>query len=102
MHVQINFSDVAKSDALVDRVHKELDRKLKRFGERITRVEVHLRDDSGHHRGGVDKRCTLEARPAGGQPVAVESESDDLYTAIKEAAEKLERALARRLERAEG
>ncbi len=101
MQVQINFSDVSKSDALVDRVHQELDRKLKRFGERITRVEVHLHDDNSH-RGGVDKRCTLEARPAGGQPVAVESESGDLYTAIKEAAEKLERALARRLERAEG
>lgn len=101
MQVQINFSDVSKSDALVDRVHQELDRKLKRFGERITRVEVHLHDDNSH-RGGVDKRCTLEARPAGGQPVAVESASGDLYTAIKEAAEKLERALARRLERAEG
>ncbi len=99
MKVQVNFGDVDTSPAIESHVHQEVERTLKRFGERITRVEVHLRDDKSKKAGSDDQRCMMEARPAGRDPIAVESTDRDLYTAIKHAAEKLERALAHRLEK---
>ncbi len=99
MKTQINFGDVHKSSALEDQVNRELDRNLKRFGERLTRVEVHLHDDKSKKAGDSDQRCLIEARPAGRDPIAVESSDKDMYTAIKHAAEKLERALDRRFEK---
>ena len=44
---------------------------LRRFSSQITRVEVHLGDENASKRGGNDKRCMMEARLEGQQPVAV-------------------------------
>ena len=66
---------------------------LEKFGTRITRVEVHLSDENSHKERGDDKRCVMEARPAGHQPVAVNHVADTLEHAIIGAAEKLERLL---------
>jgi ribosomal subunit interface protein len=98
MQIQINTAQVKRSDAIVQRVHKELEAALEVFKDRITRVDVHLHDDNGA-KGGVDKRCLLEARVAGQQPVAVEAATADLYDSIKQAAGKLERAIRHKIER---
>ena len=98
MKIQINFGDVPRSDAVTEHVENVVNRELKRFGERITRVEVHLRDDNAKKSGPNDKRCVIEARPAGKDPVKTEAKDDDLYRAVKRAAEKLRRALQKRLE----
>jgi ribosome-associated translation inhibitor RaiA len=98
MQVQINFGDVPGSPALTDAVHKALDHTLRLFADRLTRVEVHLRDDNGP-KSGVDKRCLIEARLAGLEPLAVESRAADLYQAIHDACGKLERAIRNRIER---
>lgn len=42
----------------------------------------------------------MEARPAGHDPVAVEVQHEDLYTAVREAEGKLEKALQNRFSRA--
>jgi ribosomal subunit interface protein len=97
MKIQINFGDIQRSDALVDQVEHEIHEALERFGDRITRVEVHLRDENAQKRGRSDKRCLIEARPAAKEPVAVDASDDDLYAAIKAAAHKMQRALDRRL-----
>lgn len=99
MKVQINHGDVEGSDALANRVTEAIEIALSRFGDRITRVEVHLRDDKQKRRGPDDKRCTIEARPAGDKPLAVEARHHDLYQAVKDCADKLQRAVARRFER---
>lgn len=98
MQIQINFGDVQSSATLNERVNSELESTLKLFKDRITRVEVHLRDDNGP-KSGVDKRCLLEARLAGLDPLAVESRGSDLYAAITDAAKKLERAIRHKVER---
>lgn len=98
MQIQINFGDVQSSPTVTERVHAELDRTLKVFKDRITRIEVHLRDDNGP-KAGVDKRCLLEARLAGLDPLAVEAKGNDLYTVIADAAGKLERAIRHKVER---
>jgi len=98
MKIQINFGDVQKSDALVDHVESQLRHSLKRFEDRITRLEVHLRDVNAK-KAGLDKHCTVEVRPAGQQPFVVEAQDNDLYRAIRDAAEKAERAVTHKFEK---
>lgn len=99
MKIQINYGDVEGSEALASRVTETIETALSRFRDRITRIEVHLRDDKQKRRGPDDKRCTMEARPAGDKPLAVEARDRDLYEAVRECADKLQRAVARRFER---
>lgn len=98
MKIQINFGDVQRSDAIREHVEEVVNRELKRFAERVTRVEVHLHDDNAKKHGPDDKRCVMEARPAGKDPVKTEAKHEDLYRAIKRTGEKLKRALEKRLE----
>ena len=97
MQVQVNTDNHIKGDDALSRlVEAEVDGSIGRFGEQITRVEVHLNDLNGH-KAGIDKRCMMEARIAGHQPVAVSHEAGTLEEAISGAAEKLERTLDRTL-----
>lgn len=97
MQVQVNFGSIESSGALEDHVRAELDSAIGRYSNRITRVEAHLHDQNSAAKSGPrDKRCVLEARPAGMQPLTVEHEADDIYKAVHEASSKLRRALATR------
>jgi ribosome-associated translation inhibitor RaiA len=80
------------SDDLSSRVEATVDGALERFGEQVTRVEVHLHDLNGHKHG-IDKRCVMEARIAGHQPLAVTHDAASLDDAIAGAADKLENSL---------
>ena len=95
MKIQVNTDhNVDGSEALVLLVEAEVQSALDRFEDRLTRVEVHLRDESGEKSGsGGDKRCLLEARPAGMQPVVVTENADSLEEAIAGAAQKMESLL---------
>ena len=98
MQIQVNAGDVQSSEAIVNHVTQEVENAMRNLKKRVTRVEVHLRDINGH-KGGVDKRCLMEARIAGKKPLAVECDATDLYVAISEASGKLERAVTRSIER---
>lgn len=101
MHVEINTGDgVPHSPALDEHIHRKLTRIDRRFGDRLTRIEVFLKDERPG-KGGVDKSCRMEARPAGMDPVVVDTLQEDAYAAVGDAADKLERALAHRIERRE-
>ncbi len=100
MQVQINFGDINSSPALSEHVEQQLVKELNLSAQRITRVEVHLRDDKQKRRGPDDKRCTMEVRLAGKQPLAVEAAAGDIYEAVSECAAKLGRAVARIIDRA--
>ena len=66
---------------------------LERHLEDLTRVEVHLSDENGGKSGPKDKRCKMEARPKGHQPLLVSHDADSLTQAVEGAAQKLEHAL---------
>ena len=67
---------------------------MKRFGERITRVEAHLSDVNGQAKsGGDDIHCTLEARLVGLDPVVVKEHAGNAHQAIEGAVRKLKRAV---------
>ncbi len=101
MLVQVNFGDVEHSEAIKSWVEERVQKQLGHLAERLTRVEVHLRDDnSTAKRSADDKRCVMEARIAGRRPLAVDHTGRDLYKVIDEAAGKLSRAVKTDIERA--
>lgn len=72
MQIQINTDHhVEGHERHAHHIEAKVRAALSQFGDQITRVEVHLSDETGAKSGGADKRCLMEARPAGRQPVAV-------------------------------
>ncbi len=98
MLIQVNAGEFQSTPALISHVETEVEKSLKVFRDRITRVEVHLHDNNGP-KAGADKRCVMEARPASHKPIAVEDTSTDMYQAVAGAAGKLERAIRKMVER---
>lgn len=101
MDIEISFRDNNRTDALDSHIRGEIESEIGRFAERITRVEVHLGDQNGPRGGPDDKRCMMEARPAGSQPVVVESHGSEFHAVVTDAAGKLKRLLSRRFEKAD-
>jgi len=93
VQIQINTDrNIDGNQTLKADVKDTVEHHLTRFGDRITRVEVHLTDVNSQ-KGGRDIRCVMEARVGGMQPVAVDELAHDWEKATKGAAEKLVRAL---------
>jgi putative sigma-54 modulation protein len=63
---------------------------LGRFGGRIGRVNLRLEDTNGP-RGGVDKRCHIELRLAGGGSLVVDMRDTAFEPAISRAADRMAR-----------
>ncbi len=101
MQIQLNTDEhVQGNQALAAWVETELKDKFERFRDHITRVEVHLSDVNGSRAGEADKRCKLEARLAGRQPVAVSHDAGKVADALMGAADKMVRTLDTALGRA--
>jgi hypothetical protein len=95
MQVQINSDrSVDVDEALSELVKVNVTDAMKRFGTRITRIEVHLSDVNGERSGSRDKRCLLEARPAGRDPVAVTEQAATVEEALRSAGRKMQRLLS--------
>ena len=94
MQVQVHTDNkIQGGESLAHWIQEEATTRLGRFRDVITRVEVFLSDVDGGKSGANDKRCRLEARPAGRQPVTVTADADKVADAFTGAAEKLVRAL---------
>ncbi len=94
MQIQLNTdSHVQGDESLARWAERELRERLARFVDHVTRIEVHLRDTNAGRVSGDDKRCVLEARLAGRQPVAVSHDAGRVADALHGAAEKLGRLL---------
>lgn len=101
MQIQINTDHhIGGHEALVAWATGEIKSALSRHSDHITRVEVHLSDENGHKSGTSDKRCVMEARVTGRQPLAVTHHAETLYGAVTGAADKLTRLIASALGRA--
>lgn len=100
MQVQVNTDDnVEGREALIAEVEAAVGAALSRFAHQLTRVEVHLGDESAGRSSGADKRCAMEARPAGRQPVTVTHHATTLAEAYGGAAQKLQNLLTSALGR---
>jgi ribosome-associated translation inhibitor RaiA len=94
VHVRTD-NHVNGSAGLTAHVESVVEESLARFGNRVTRVEVHLGDENSHKKSGDDKRCAMEARPAGMQPIAVTAMAASVGEAIDAATAKLVKSLDR-------
>jgi ribosome-associated translation inhibitor RaiA len=100
MQVQVRTnSSIHGSDSLTNTVESVVTGAVRRWSPRITRVEVHLSDINRHKGGSDDKRCLMEARLGGLQPIAVTHQAGTLPEAIDGAAEKLKKSLENTLGR---
>lgn len=97
MQIQLSTDSNIKGDEQLTReVEAVVEGALGRFGDRITRVEVHLTDESSSSKArDNDKRCVMEARPAGLQPITVTHQGPTLDQALNGCAKKLEKTLKR-------
>lgn len=100
MQIQLNSDKhIVGSPELQARVESMLRQELKHLANDITRIEVHLNDENGLKGGASDKRCQLEARVAGMQPVSAQHHAPSVELAINGAAEQLGRALRSALDK---
>lgn len=94
MQVQLNTDKhVSGALGLQERAEQVLAQELKHVAERVTRVEVHLNDVNSNKSGDTDKRCQLEARMKGLDPISVEHRAPSVDQALTGAAKQLGRAL---------
>jgi hypothetical protein len=101
VHVQIQVNtdhNIHGGEKLAAYVKSELTSSLSRFEQWLTRVEVHLSVDAAGR--AEDKRCVIEARPAGAQPVAVTHHAGSVDDAYSGAAQKMEKVLDTKYSRA--
>ncbi len=100
MKIQINTGHNIKGNEefrakFINLLSEELDR----FSSQITRLEVHFSDEDGNKNGFNDKRCMIEARLKGLEPIAVSNDADSHEDAISGAIDKLISSLDTRLDR---
>jgi ribosome-associated translation inhibitor RaiA len=94
MQIQINTDKtIDRHHGLDDHVDGVIKAAVARFGEQISRIEVHLSDDLSQKSVDGANRCMLEARVTNYQPIVVTEHAASLHQAISGAAEKLKRAL---------
>lgn len=95
MKIQVNTdSTIEGGDALTLTIETTVHAALDRYGDRLTRVEAHLSDDDstgGESHAG--KRCLLEARPVGMEPVVVTGSADTAERACHDATQKMQSLL---------
>ncbi len=94
MHIQVNTDHTIEGhEALAAHIRGVVENALSRMSDHITRVEVHLTDETGPKSGNNDKRCMMEARLEGRQPIAVTDEATTVDLAVNGAADKLARLI---------
>lgn len=98
MQIQINDPHEQVPDALARHMEETANDKLSHLAARLTRIEIHVKDLNAA-KGGVDKRCLIEARPRGLDPLVAEHDAETVREAFRGALERIERVLEHRLDR---
>ncbi len=100
MQINVNTDDNLRGGAsLAAWVERETKDILAHFTSQLTRVEVHLGDENASKAGEMDKRCAIEARAAGIDPVSVTNKGPNVEEACRGALRKLRSVLESRLGR---
>ncbi len=97
MQYDIHWKNSVRSKAAEVYARKRANLTLDRFAERIRALSLRFEDLNGP-KGGVDKRCTVEAVGQFG-PLIASAKAKNYYAAAARAFGKLERGVARALDR---
>jgi len=82
-----------------DKIEGVLRDEMDRFKDQTTRLEVHLSDENGNKDSQDDKRCMIEARLEGAQPIVATDFGNTYELALNGAVEKLKSSIEHRLSR---
>jgi len=66
---------------------------FERYSDHLTRIEVKISDENGDKDSDDDKRCVLEVRLKGIQPLVVTSHGDTIENAVDNAIDKMKTSL---------
>ncbi|MCU0711337.1 MAG: HPF/RaiA family ribosome-associated protein [Pirellula sp.] len=91
MQILINTDNhINASDAFNEKVAELLRERFRRFDDRITRIEVHFNDENSSAKSyGNDKRCVLEVRMNGMNPLAVTANTSEVMSSLRSAIDKM-------------
>ncbi len=90
VHTDNNIDGTGEMTAYVE---GEVATALSRFSDHLTRVEVHLSNESAGRDTGADTRCMVEARPEGQSPVTVTENAGSVDAALNGALHRLDHLL---------
>jgi len=94
MQINVNTDNtITKHQGLDEHVDTVVRSSIGRFGDHVTRVDVHLSNENKEKKADGGNSCMLEARLAGVAPIVVHEHANDLHQAINNAGGKLARAL---------
>lgn len=94
MHVEVRTDNhIQGNEKLFEEIADGLKDTLKHHEAQITGVEVHLADVNGPKGAPNDKRCLMEVRLAGLQPIVASHQAATIDEAVDGASEKLVRSL---------
>jgi ribosomal subunit interface protein len=100
MLVEVNTDkNIKNSERLIEYCKSMVEAELDRFAEHITRVEIHLSDENGEKGGDDDKRCLIEARMKGKNPVTAKNTATNIDDAISGALDKITKVLETSIEK---
>jgi hypothetical protein len=94
MTIQFNTDkSLSVNNSFAEKLGAVLQDELQKFGDTITRLEVYLSDQNGNKPGINDKKCVLEARLSGRQPITATNLANNYELAVDGAVEKLKSSL---------
>ena len=100
MQIQVNTDNFIHGDERVIEIAEQaVMTDLEHLADRLTRIEVHLKDQNADKHGPEHIRCTIEARPRGMGPMAAHQDAADIPAALKGAAKKLRMRLSKEFEK---
>jgi len=86
------------SAELREEIQTFVEEKLRRFEERITRMDVRLSDENSPAKGGPDdQQCVLDVRLSGLQPISVTDRGATVDLAVRGAVGKMRNLIESRL-----
>ena len=94
MKIQLNTDkNIQGTENLEAIVFESINSKLKRFNDKISRIEVHLSDQNAQKSGTDDIQCKIEARIEGLQPILATANDSTKEKALNDAIDKIKAAL---------
>ena len=96
MRIQIHTQGFPLTEAIENRIQRQVEKGLARFEDDLVSLTAYLSDINGP-RGGADKKVVMRASMAGLPPVSIATEHGDLYVAIDRTVKRMRRAVRRSL-----
>ena len=94
MEILINTdNNISASQEMRSYMKADLESAFERFSEHLTRLEVKISDENASKEGENDKKCVLEARLKGMQPIAVTGQGNSIDQAVTDATNKMKNSL---------